>query len=129
MARLPARARALGMRIVAVKLGASEQSARAAVSHTASLTGSDVGARALLRRLEIAQVETLSAFLETLKTLDGVGRLASARIASMSCSGGEASLMADSALRRDVSLPPLDAARRRTDSRVARRAGAEGLPG
>ena len=107
MERLAARARALGKRIVAMKLGASEQSARAAVSHTASLTGSDVGARALLRRLGIAQVGSLSAFLETLKILDGVGPLASERIASMSCSGGEASLMADSALGRGVSFPPL----------------------
>jgi acyl-CoA synthetase (NDP forming) len=105
---LAAEARARGKRIVAMKLGASEQSAAAAVSHTASLTGSDAGARALLRRLGVAQVSSLSAFLETLKLLHVLGPLASNRIASMSCSGGEASLMADSALGHDLEFPALD---------------------
>lgn len=108
--RLAARARALGKRIVAMKLGASEQSQRAAVSHTASLTGSDAGARALLARLGVAQVSSLSAFLETLKILHAVGPLASDRIASMSCSGGEASLMADSAVGVAIDFPALEPA-------------------
>jgi len=107
---LAARARALGKRIVAMKLGASEQSQAAAVSHTASLTGSAAGAEAFLARLGVAQVRSLSAFLETLKIWHVVGPLASNRVASMSCSGGEASLMADSGLMADVVFPPLDAA-------------------
>ncbi|WP_425072852.1 acetate--CoA ligase family protein [Sagittula sp. S175] len=110
--RLAARARELGKRIVAMKLGASEQSARAAVSHTASLTGSDAGARALLRRCGVAQVSSLSALLETLKILHGVGPLASNRVGSMSCSGGEASLMADTGLAYPVAFPELDEVQR-----------------
>ena len=39
----------LGKPIVALKAGRSEQAQAAAVSHTASLAGSDVGARALLK--------------------------------------------------------------------------------
>jgi acyl-CoA synthetase (NDP forming) len=106
-------ARVAGKTVVALKAGRSAQAQAAAVSHTASLTGSDAGARALLRRLGIAQVESLPALVETLKLLHFAGPLPSNRIASMSCSGGEASLMADSALGRDVSLPALD--KRQTD--------------
>ncbi|PVA10311.1 acyl-CoA synthetase [Pelagivirga sediminicola] len=102
------RARALGKPIVALKVGKSAQARTATVSHTASLAGSDAGARALLRRLGIAQVDSLPKMLETLKLLHLAGPLPSNRIISMSCSGGEASLMADAAVGRDVTFPPLD---------------------
>lgn len=103
-------ARALGKRIVAVKAGASEQARVATVSHTASIAGTDAGARALLTRLGIAQVGSLTAMLETLKLLHVAGPLRSARIASMSCSGGEASLMADAVEGRAVTFPELNSA-------------------
>ncbi|MFX0546532.1 acetate--CoA ligase family protein [Roseovarius sp. S1116L3] len=103
------RARALGKPIVALKAGKSEQARAAAVSHTASLAGSDAGARALLARLGVAQVTSLPALVETLKLLHLAGPLASDRVVSLSCSGGEASLMADAAVGRDISYPPLDA--------------------
>ncbi len=106
---LAARAAELGKRVVAVKVGASDQAHAATVSHTASLAGSDAGARALLQRLGIAQVGSLAAMLETLKILHTVGPLASNQVASMSCSGGEASLMADTALGYDVDYPALSA--------------------
>ncbi|WP_317055445.1 acetate--CoA ligase family protein [Roseovarius rhodophyticola] len=100
-------ARGLGKRIVALKAGKSAQAQAAAISHTASLAGSDAGARALLKRLGIAQVESLPAWLESLKLLHCAGPLASNRVVSMSCSGGEASLMADSAEARSISFPAL----------------------
>ena len=103
-------AKRLGKPIVALKIGQSEQAQKAAVSHTASLAGSDAGASALLARLGIGRVSSLSAFLETLKLLHVVGPLASANIASMSCSGGEASLMADAAFGTPVTFPPLTSA-------------------
>ncbi len=106
-------ARGLGKRIVALKAGKSARAQAAAVSHTASLAGSDAGARSLLKRLGIAQVESLPALLEALKLLHFAGPLASNRVASMSCSGGEASLMADSAEGRDVVFPAL------TDAQVS----------
>lgn len=106
---LAADARDLGKPIVALKAGKSEQARAAAISHTASLAGSDAGARALLRRLGIAQVDTLPALLETLKLLHFAGPLPSNRIVSMSCSGGEASLIADAAVGREIVFPPLDA--------------------
>lgn len=104
---LAARAAELGKPIVALRVGSSEQAQAAAVSHTASLTGSDAGARALLRRLGIAQVETPTELIETLKILHVTGGLRSARIASASCSGGEASLMADMGEIAGVAYPAL----------------------
>ena len=115
---LAARARALGKRIVALKLGASEQANAAAVSHTASLTGSDAGARAFLHRIGVAQVTSLSALLEVLKILHVTGPLVSNRVVSASCSGGEASLMADTALGYDLVFPPLSEGQR-TELRAA----------
>lgn len=106
---LAARARSAGKPIVALKVGKSEQARTATVSHTASVAGGDAGAAALLSRLGIARLEDLPTFLETLKLLHVTGRLPSNRIASISCSGGEASLAADTAHGRDVTFPPLNA--------------------
>ncbi|OAN76470.1 acyl-CoA synthetase [Jannaschia sp. EhC01] len=107
MEALAEMARALGKPILALKVGASDQAQAGTVSHTASLAGSDAGARALLARLGIGQVSGLPALLEALKLLHMTGPLANNRIASMSCSGGEACLMADTALAYDVELPDL----------------------
>ncbi len=106
------RAQALGKPIVALKVGKSVQAQSAAVSHTASLAGSDAGARALLGRLGIAQVGSLPKLIETLKLLHLAGPLPSDRIMSMSCSGGEASLMADAAVESKVTFPALDTVQR-----------------
>jgi acyl-CoA synthetase (NDP forming) len=111
-------ARRLGKPIVALKMGKSSQAQAATISHTASLAGSDAGATALLHRLGIGQVSCLAALVETLKLLHVAGPLTSARIASMSCSGGEASLMADSVVAHNVTYPPLNG-RQKTDLRAA----------
>ncbi|MGK7651633.1 acetate--CoA ligase family protein [Roseovarius sp. B08] len=103
-------ARQLGKPIVVLKAGKSARARAAAVSHTASLAGSDAGARALLKRLGIAQVDSLPALLETAKLLHFAGPLPGTSLASLSCSGGEASLMADSAEERGVQFPDLTAA-------------------
>ena len=97
----------LGKSIVALKTGRSPQARAGAVSHTASLAGSDAGGRALLARLAVAEVTGLGAFLETLKLLHVTGALPSRRLASLSCSGGEASLMADCALDLNLDFPAL----------------------
>ena len=106
-AGLAVHARKLGKAIVALKIGRSEQAQRAAVSHTASLAGSDAGADALLAQLGVGRARSLSALLEALKMLHVIGPLASTAVASMSCSGGEASLMADTAEGTKITYPPL----------------------
>ncbi|MFK7875830.1 MAG: acetate--CoA ligase family protein [Paracoccaceae bacterium] len=107
---LAVKAHAKGIPIVAVKIGASQQAQAATVSHTASLAGSDAGAQAFLDRLGIARVTTLPDLLETLKLLHVYGALPNKNIASISCSGGEASLIADMATRTTLKFAPLNAA-------------------
>ncbi len=102
-------ARAADVPLVALKVGRSDQARAATVSHTASLAGSDAGAAAFLARLGILRVDDLSSFLETLKLLHVEGRLASRRIAAISCSGGEASLTADLGTARGLEFPALAA--------------------
>ena len=100
--RLASRARELRKPVVMLKVGKSEQAQLATVSHTASLAGNDAVSSALLARLGIGRVETLPELLETLKLLHVAGPLAGYDISSMSCSGGEASLMADAGVKRKV---------------------------
>ncbi|MBY6066257.1 acetate--CoA ligase family protein [Leisingera aquaemixtae] len=115
---LAARARELGKPVIALKVGKSAEAQAATVSHTASLAGGDAGAGALLSRLGIPRLDDLPSFLETLKLLHAAGRLPSNRIATISCSGGEASLAADTGHARKVEFPPLNA-RQKTDLRDA----------
>ena len=99
--------------LIALKVGASDQAQQATVSHTASLAGGDAAAAALLTRLGIARLHDLPSFLETLKLLHSQGRLPSSALSSVSCSGGEASLAADTAHGRKVEFPPLTEAQAR----------------
>ncbi len=104
---LARRAQSLGKSIVVLKTGRSEAAQVAAVSHTASLAGSDAGAEALIARLGMARVGSLEALLETLKLLHFTGPLPVNQIACMSCSGGEASLAADGAAQRGLTFAQL----------------------
>ena len=103
--------RALEMKIpiVALKTGTSELGARTAMSHTSSLAGSDELYNALFKRLGVARCETISEFLETLKFLSVMGALPGNSVASMSCSGGEASMVADQAEALGLEMPAFSA--------------------
>jgi len=98
--------------LVACKLGRSEEGARLTVSHTASLAGSDAGAAAFFRRAGIARAHSLPGLLETLKLLHAGGPLEGREIASLSCSGGEAALMADAIGERRLRARALTGAER-----------------
>ena len=104
---LAEKAYAKGVPIVALKVGASDQAQAATISHTASLAGSDAGAQAFLNRLGIPRLRDLPSFIETLKLMHCHGPLDSNHIASISCSGGEASLIADMVLDHDLTFPAL----------------------
>ncbi|MBX2823843.1 MAG: acetate--CoA ligase family protein [Gammaproteobacteria bacterium] len=109
---MAATARELNKPVVVIKAGSSEVARQAMISHTNSLTGSDAAASAYLRRLGIARVTTVSELLETLKLLHSGGPLTGTDLQSMSCSGGEASLMADAAVTAKVNFPPLSQTQR-----------------
>ena len=101
-----ATARRRGLPVVALKLGASESAEAIAVTHTASVTGDDEAYEALFARLGIRRVHTLPELLDTLAVLCALGPLRGNRLVSLSCSGGEAALIADRGRGRDLSFPP-----------------------
>ncbi len=91
--------------VVALKLGVTEASGNIAVTHTASLVGNDTAYDALFRRLGVHRVHTLPELLDTLSVLVNTGPLRGNRLVSLSCSGGEAALVADRSCTRDLSFP------------------------
>lgn len=101
-------ARKLGKPVVAIKTGRSDVAKKMVVSHTASLAGSDVLVSALFERLGVARVDSLEALIEALKVLHVLGTLDGGRIAAMSTSGGDLTLLAD-AMPPNCSMPQLSA--------------------
>ena len=94
--------------IVAIKSGRTDISAKIALSHTSSMTGLDQLFNVFFERLGIARVDTVPEFLETLKLLSILGTIDHNGVASMSCSGGEAGMMADLIDGLDINFPSLD---------------------
>ncbi|WP_031469229.1 acetate--CoA ligase family protein [Sciscionella sediminilitoris] len=95
-----------GVPIIVLKTGRSELGGRANLSHTSSLAGSDALCDAFFHRLGMPRVHQIPTFLEALKFLHVHGPLSGARIASASCSGGEAALLADLAADHELELAP-----------------------
>jgi len=111
---LAAKAHAKSVPLVALKVGKSPHAQAATISHTASLAGGDTAAQAFLDRLGILRSSDIPSFLETLKLLHVTGRLPSNQISSISCSGGEASLVADMANTHDLAFPELKTEQKQT---------------
>jgi len=107
LAGLAEAARAAGKGIVCIKSGKTELSRTAAVSHTASLAGGGAASSAFLRQIGVAEVSTPAELIEALKILHvhrpGLGP----RLCSVSCSGGEAGLVADLAAPFGLNFPPI----------------------
>ena len=112
-ARLAERARQKGVPLVALKAGRSATGARITFSHTATLAGENALYDALFERLGVGCVDTPEEFIEALKLASVTGVLPGNRIASLSCSGGEATLVADLARARRLHFPALKDAHRR----------------
>lgn len=112
LAALAEAARAVGKGIVCIKSGKTELSRAAAASHTASLAGGGAASSAFLRQAGIAEVETPEVLLETLKIFHQHGPKLGPRICSLSCSGGEAGLVADLAAPVGIDFPPVPEAQR-----------------
>ncbi|MGQ0567568.1 MAG: acetate--CoA ligase family protein [Gemmobacter sp.] len=112
LAALAEGAHAAGKGIVAIKAGKTDLSRTAAQSHTASLAGGGAGNSAFLRQAGIAEVTTPAELVETLKVLHVHGPGLGRRLCSLSCSGGEAGLVADLAGPLGIDFPPPSAAQR-----------------
>ena len=105
--RVALKALAACVPLVVLKSGSSDAGARTTMSHTSSLAGPDVLYDALFARFGVARVVDPAGLVETLKFLHVHGALAGRRIASASCSGGEATLVADLAQPRGLAMPDL----------------------
>ena len=108
--RLARLARERRVPVVALKVGRSARGQAAALSHTASIAGSDAGADAFLHRLGFARTHGIPEFLEALKLVHVHGALNGGHLGAMCCSGGEASVVADAIEDAAASLPELSPA-------------------
>ena len=106
-AALAEKARRMGKGVVAIKSGKTELSRTAAASHTASLAGGGAASSAFLRQIGVAEVNTPSELIETLKIFHVHGPQIGTRLCSLSCSGGEAGLVADLAAPHGLEFPPV----------------------
>ncbi|WP_103258327.1 acetate--CoA ligase family protein [Tabrizicola aquatica] len=106
-AALAQKARAMGKGVVAIKSGKTELSRTAAASHTASLAGGGAASSAFLRQVGVAEVNSPSELIETLKIFHVHGPQIGRRLCSLSCSGGEAGLVADLAAPFGLEFPPV----------------------
>ena len=112
-AALAQAARAAGKGVVCLKSGKTALSRSAAASHTAALAGGGAASSAFLRQAGVAEVHTLAELVETLKIFHTHGPQIGRRICSLSCSGGEAGLVADLAAPLGLDFePPGDATRK-----------------
>ncbi len=109
---LAERSRALHKPVVIYSVGKSAKAQASAMTHTASLIGSHAVVSEFLKRCGFGQADSIPVFLESLKLLHLHGPLDGYRLSSMSCSGGEASIMADAAHGRRVYFPDLDEAQK-----------------
>ena len=108
-AEVAERAAEEGVPLVALQTGRSAVGALIASSHTGSMSGRAAAYDALFARYGVATVRTPAELLETLKLLDNGGSLPGRKIVSMSCSGGEASLVADRSGDTQLTFEPFAA--------------------
>ncbi len=98
---------AAGKPVVCLKVGRSEAAARAALSHTGTLVGSERAFSAVLRRYSAIEVGDFHELVETLEILGRRRWPRGTRIGGVSESGGECALLADHAEAAGVPFHPL----------------------
>ena len=103
-------AKARGKNILALKAGLSEAAQNMTISHTASLAGGNAASEAFFDAIGIGVVHSIEEMLGGLSLLHCFGRIDDPSLMTMSCSGGEASLVADAAMRGNVPMPELSEA-------------------
>ena len=96
-----------GKPVACLKVGRSEAAARAALSHTGALVGSNRAFSAVLNRYSAIEVEDFHELVETLEILGRRRRPTGTRIAGISESGGECALLADRAEAAGIAFEPL----------------------
>ena len=101
------RARDAGKPVVAVKIGGSEESRKAALAHTGSLAGSLDCFDAVAETVGVVRVDTLDEVVETVEYFTHASPPKGPRLGALSFSGGLKGLMLEAAQRNGLSFPPL----------------------
>jgi acyl-CoA synthetase (NDP forming) len=100
-------ARDAGKPIVAVKIGGSEESRRAALAHTGSLAGALACFDAVAETLGVVRVNTLDEMVETIDYFAHAAPPSGPRLGALTFSGGLKGLMLESATRNGLTFPAL----------------------
>ena len=106
--RVAERATREGTPVLAVKIGHSDLAEAATLSHTGSLTGSDEGWDAAFDQTGVQRVPDIPDLLSRATAHTAYDAPESDRVCIASTSGGLASLLADMAADRGLSLPAID---------------------
>lgn len=104
-------ARRVGRRvpIVAVKAGRTVAGRRGAASHTAALSGGDVGVDALLRQAGVIRAGSIEEMLDVATVLSSARRFGGRRVAIVTNGGGPGILAADACEANGLEVPELEA--------------------
>jgi len=97
----------VGKAIVLLKVGRSETGAKAAMSHTAALTGSDAVHDAVFKQYGVLRVDDYDDLIQASNLLAYAPAPSKVGVAVVSHSGGVSSLIADHLGLNGLSLPPL----------------------
>jgi acyl-CoA synthetase (NDP forming) len=100
-------ARDAGKPVVAVKMGGSEESRRAALAHTGSLAGALACFDAVAETLGVVRANTLDEMVETIDYFAHAAPPRGPRLGALTFSGGLKGLMLESATRNGLAFPAL----------------------
>jgi acetate---CoA ligase (ADP-forming) len=100
-------ARNAGKPVVAIKIGGSEESRRAALAHTGSLAGSLQCFDAVAETVGVIRVDTLDEAVETAEYFSHAPIPKGPRLGGMTFSGGMKGMMLEAAERHGLSFPAL----------------------
>src|SRR5262249_59825780 len=122
------RAADAGKPVVVLKVGRTERTQRAIISHTGGLAGSAQVFSELLRAHRAIEVNDLDELTEVLAVCQGNRWPRGRGISVITGSGGLAELILDNATAAGLELPPLSKAERAEAERVIRRITGGGNP-
>ena len=100
---------ALAKPIIVIKAGRTEAAAKAAASHTGSLTGSDEVLDAAFRRVGVLRVDSISEVFDMAEVLSKQPRPKGRRLAILTNAGGPGVLATDALIEHQGELAPLSA--------------------
>src|SRR5690606_13746321 len=99
----------MGKPVVLLKAGRSDIGAQAAVSHTASLVGSEQAFDAIFEKYGVCRVDSIQDLVDVAYGFSFENRPAGTRLGVLTGSGGVGIIMADAAEASGLELPPLSA--------------------